>query len=84
VAVLGDGARSDPVKASAAAALGWIGDAAATAPLEEALSSGGWIVEMAAAQALALLGEQGAEALGRAASAERPASRAHALVALER
>jgi HEAT repeat protein len=84
VGVLGDDARSDRVKASAAAALGWIGDAAATAPLQAARSSGGWIVETAAAQALALLGEQGGEALGRAASGERPAPRAQALVALER
>ena len=83
-ALLADGTRSDPVKAAAAAALGWIGDAAAIGPLETALSSGGWAVKTAAAQALALLGEEGAEALGRVASGDRPALRAHALVALGR
>jgi HEAT repeat protein len=54
--VLGDTGRVQRVRATAAMALGWIGDRRALASLRTAASSPDWAVSTAAADALVLLG----------------------------
>lgn len=75
--------RRDPsTRAMAAAALGSIGDPAAVGVLESLLRDPGWLLQDAAASALARLGEPGKAALRRAATSCRPQARAHARAAL--
>ncbi len=80
--VVADASRADATRAAAATSLGWIGDPRGVGPLATALLSGRWTLESSAAQALALLGAPGADALRRVVSSSRGEPRVHALVAL--
>jgi len=82
--VLRDRERSTFVAAEAASALGRIGDTRAVPLLEAALRSQAWSLQSSAAEALAELGREGADALQRAVRSGRPLESAHALAALDR
>ncbi|MBA3717669.1 MAG: HEAT repeat domain-containing protein [Actinobacteria bacterium] len=82
--VMRDRDRPAFVAAEAASALGKIGDPRAVPVLEAALRSDTWSLQSSAAEALAELGGDGADALQRAIRSGRPLDRAHALAALDR
>ncbi len=66
-----DGRRSQAVRAAATGALGVIGQPSVVPALEAQLDASDWVLQDAAVQALARLGDPGEAALRRAASADR-------------
>jgi HEAT repeat protein len=80
--VMLDKRRGQAVRAAATAALGALGQPGSVPALEAQLQDADWVLQAAAAQALARMGEPGADALRRAAAAGRPAARELAEAAL--
>jgi HEAT repeat protein len=72
LALARDESRPEFVRASAATALGRLGDERAAPALEELLLSGGWDLQTAAAQALGILGPSGEDVLRRTRSFHAP------------
>jgi HEAT repeat protein len=72
------------VRLAAIGALGAIGDTRAVEPLERALDSDAWLLQVKAAKALRVLGSEGDEALRRALRSPSATARDHAKVVLER
>jgi HEAT repeat protein len=83
LALLDDDGRAWFCRVVAASALGAIGDPRAVPALARQLETGAWMMRDRAAMALAMLGDAGHEALGRARGSDRSDVRAHAAVALD-